>query len=262
LFRVIDKDGGGTLDEREFSEYYVWSQKQGFGSNPAGGAHGGAAAAGTPGRYNWVQVPGNLTKVSACGPHVWGVNAAEDIWRLEGAAWTQAPGKAVHISVGGDGTTIALSNAGEVYHWTGAGWNQLPGSLTVASVATANCIWGVNSEGKIWFWNGQGWNQIDGVASHISVGNDGVVWCTNPAGEIYRRAGPTGTWERVPGSLAVVSCFDANSVIGTNAAGEIWAWTGSAWVQGPGSAKYISMGGAGHSAVWCVTPTGDVYKHQ
>jgi hypothetical protein len=256
LFRVIDKDGGGTVDEREFCEYYVWAQKAGFGVG------GGAAAGGPPQvAFRWNKVDGALARISVAGNHVWGVNAEGNIWTMGAHGWTQIPGSASDISVSSDGTVWCVTPTGDIYRWVNNNWTQVPGSLTRVSVAGPNNVWGVNKANEIYNWNGSQWNKIDGMASYVSVGEDGCAWVINAAGEIYRRNGPAGQWERVPGSLASVSVFNATSVVGCNAAGEIWVWTGSNWQQAPGSAKFVGVGANLNASVWAVTPTGEVYRH-
>jgi len=276
LFKAIDKDGGGTIDEREFTEYYVWAQKKGYGQSAGGNntgmfqpgqhsmAHGAAfLGMGAPtNQFQWNKVEGNLVKISAAGQNICGINADGQIWKFTGQGWTAVPGTATHVACGSDGSTWCITPSEEIYRWSPAGsWEQVPGTLTVISVSNAMNVWGCNKLNEIYNWNGSMWNKIDGVGKYISVGDDGSVWVVNPAGEIWRRPGVQGSWEQVQGSLVTVSVFNQNSVVGTNAEGQIWAWTGAGWTQSGGSAKSISVASALNNNVWAVTPTNEIYRH-
>jgi len=95
------------------------------------------------------------------------------------------------------------------------------------------------------------------------VGVDDTVWCVNKAQEIYYRSGPNGSWTKAPGALICVSCYDARSVVGTNAQHEIFAWNGSSWNKAPtiGALKHISTAASGNAIVWGANIRGEVWKH-
>lgn len=211
-------------------------------------------------QLNWQKVDGQLAKVSVGGGNVWGLNAAGDIWRFNGLGWDKIDGKATHISAAADGSVFCVNEADNIWRWTGFGWEPVPGALSCISVGSAQHIWGCNRAGEIYYWAGSGWNKVDGACKQLSVGEDGTVWCVTATGEIYWRAGAFGQWMKAEGQLAVVSCLNAQSVIGVNAAGEIWAWNGQGWVQVNGSCSHISSGGHGNSRVWCCNAAGEIYR--
>jgi hypothetical protein len=142
-------------------------------------------------------------------------------------------------------------------------WEKLPGALTYVSCASRDVIWGVNRAQEIWHWNGHDWNKKDGRAIQISVGVDGTVWCVNSSYEAFYRDGPHGQWNKAPGSLVVVSCYDSRSVVGVNSAGEIWSWSGSNWNRAHnGNLRHISVGSSCNSIVWGVNSSNEVFKHE
>jgi len=148
-----------------------------------------------------------------------------------------------------------------VFSWDGHGWDKMPGALTCVSVGSAHHIWGVNREQQIWFWAGGSWQLTDGAAVQLSVGEDGTVACINSSGEVFRRFGSQGHWEKLPGNLKVVSVHNAQSIIGNNNAGEVWALANGDWVRMPGTTTHISTGGSGNSKVWGVNASGEVWRH-
>lgn len=66
-------------------------------------------------------------------------------------------GRAVHLSVGRDGTCWCVNGNDEIYRWTGAGWALVDGKLMNISVYNANTVIGCNRSGEIWRWTENGW---------------------------------------------------------------------------------------------------------
>jgi hypothetical protein len=159
-------------------------------------------------------IAGALKDVSAGeNDTVWGVNAADDIYRRNGNAWTHIPGKLMQVS------------AGDATH-----------------------VWGVNASHGIYRRNGNAWTHIPGPAlKYVTVASDGTVWGVDTADDIYRRDG--NAWTHIPGKLMQVSAGDATHVWGVNASHGIYRRNGNAWTHIPGPAlKYVTV--AGDGTVW------------
>merc|ERR1711934_508049 len=155
-----------------------------------------------------------------------------------------------------------MGSADEVYSWDGSNWQRMPGALTDVSVVAPNLVWGVNRGQEIFHWDGSNWHKVDGAAVNISVGKDGTVWCINKDQDIFFRYGPQGHWDKVDGKLVHVSCFDRNTVIGNNAAHEIFSWhEGSGWQKNAGATTCISVGKKNYKKVWGVNAGQDIWSH-
>ncbi|MCK6211640.1 hypothetical protein KZX45_13910 [Georgenia sp. EYE_87] len=168
----------------------------------------------------WEQMPGALAQVSS-GSEVWGVNAEDEIYRWNGSSWTQVSGALKHVSVGDDGTVWGVNAEDEIYRWNGSSWTQVSGALKQISVADTSTVWGVNAEDEIYRWNGSSWTQVSGALKHVSVAADGSVVGVNADDKIYRYLGDS-QWEQLPGSLKQVSASSAAVQWGVNHEDEIF----------------------------------------
>lgn len=112
------------------------------------------AGVGLPGDVLWgdriSQVDGKLRQISVGNAdNVWGVNAANQIFRWDGRTWIQVPGVLKQVSVGSDGSVWGLNPNGEIFRWTGGTWERIQGGLDHISVADSGLVWGVNLNGVV-----------------------------------------------------------------------------------------------------------------
>jgi hypothetical protein len=204
----------------------------------------------------WLPIQGALKYVSAAADGaVWGVNAADNIYRWNGSGWTQVPGALKQISVGSTGLVWGVNAADKIYRWNGSSWTQVSGALKHVSVAADGAVWGVNAADKIYRWNGSSWTQVPGALKQLSVGSASAIWGVNAADNIYRWNG--SSWTQVPGALKHVSVAADGAVWGVNAADNIYRRTGSSWTQVPGALKQVSVSNA--SNVWGVNSADTIY---
>jgi hypothetical protein len=66
-------------------------------------------------------VDGLLTDVSV-GRQVWGVNAANEIFRRDGQSWTKLPGLLTVISAADDGTVYGRNSTDNIFRWENNNW--------------------------------------------------------------------------------------------------------------------------------------------
>merc|ERR1712176_1455023 len=149
----------------------------------------------------WSQIPGGLRVISKGKSGVWGVNANQNIYKLntDGKSWTMIAGGLTQVA---SGAGVWVVNAGnDIYYRTetrgdpnsaGAGWIQVPGKLKwIAS--GKDIVVGVNANNDIFYRDGVSdaaptgtkWVKINGKLSQIDVYDDEVVG-TNPAQNIFR----------------------------------------------------------------------------
>src|SRR5690554_4049768 len=99
-------------------------------------------------------------------------------------AWMPVPGALKHVSVAADGTVWGVNAADQIYRRDGNAWTRISGALKQVSVGSASQVWGVNAADKIYRWNGSSWTQVSGALKHVSVAADGTVWGVNAADQI------------------------------------------------------------------------------
>jgi hypothetical protein len=136
------------------------------------------------------------------------------------SAWQQIAGALKQVSVAADGTVWGVNAADDIFRRSGDKWQRVPGALKQVSAGSASSIWGVNSSDKILRWNGSSWTQVAGALKHVSVAADGTVWGVNAADKIFVRL--PDKWQQVAGALKQVSTGGESLVWGVNASNKIY----------------------------------------
>jgi len=208
-------------------------------------------------------VIGACTVISSNGHEDWCVNAGQEIFhRVKGGGWQKMPGAAVNISVGHDGTCWCLNSAQQIWRWQGNNWVSVPGAAVSVGVGSAQDVWVTNAGQEIFHCPGNGqWTKIDGAATHISCGKDGTALCINAQQNIFKRNGPHGRWEQLPGAAVQGDVYDNNTFAVVNKADEIFAWQHGNWVKQPGAAKHVSVGRDNYHHVTCANRGNGIFRH-
>jgi hypothetical protein len=189
---------------------------------------------------SWTHISGKLRDITTSydGSLTYGINAAGHIFLrhfklLEEASgllrWIQVSGPhhyvaaestPLRISVGGpnnDGNRVWMTDTvGRVFLKKGTSdWVRIsyPGTHCIAisvNSRDAKHVWAIDKSRKIYYRNGDdgAWQGMDGEGGlEISVGWDGNdVWMTEKhPGKIQHRAGTSGVWNVIPGSLSYIS---------------------------------------------------------
>ncbi|XP_076147561.1 fish-egg lectin-like [Alosa pseudoharengus] len=172
---------------------------------------------------------GKLKHVTVGPAGVWGVNSANNIYKLVAAKWVQlifrcGPRQLKQIDAGGDQFVSGASHLDDslclpmdsTIGYIGANspvdWVSLGGKLKYYSCGPYSC-WGVSSKDEIFMRKKVnsthcqgvgGWQHIAGSLSMIEVGGDGSVYGVNSIGNVYRRdftsdCHPEGEgWTQIP----------------------------------------------------------------
>ena len=110
-------------------------------------------------------------------------------------------------------------------------WNTIDGLLKQVSVGEYE-VWGVNMNDDIYMSTVPFtyWRSVWGKLKNVSVGKY-YVYGVNAAEVVYRCRSPcTGSWERLPGSLAQISAsLEDESVFGVTSANELNKWVDGGW---------------------------------
>jgi hypothetical protein len=140
------------------------------------------------------------------------------------------------ISIGQSGTMFALTSGGHIYSFnpTSRNFDLQAGSMTL---------------------------------NQISVGDGPTVWGTKLNGQVYSYDVVSNVWTLRPGTLSQVSVSpDGLHIWGVNSTHSIYNWNGSAWIQIPGSAKYIAAGNntylGNYLAARIIGTDDKIYKYQ
>jgi len=182
---------------------------------------------------------GYLTHISVGGNQVWGVNSANQIWRLtrsgEGySSWAHIGGEfgLMDVSVSPNNHVWGVSSGHAIYrygltggegeerHW---GFQHVAGALKQISSGPSG-VWGVNRNDMIYYRSGtqgdngamgEGWIMIPGRLSYV-VSGTGWIYGVNSAGVVWKRSVPSenpteGHWYRLPGQMSEVGVYGATA---------------------------------------------------
>lgn len=183
----------------------------------------------------WAPMPGIGTEISADDQgNPWIVNSDQEIFRWQGGAFQQVPGRANDIAAGG-GKVYAIGS-----RRAGSGFD-------------------------IWRWDGgRSWNMLPGAAVRIASNNHGDPWVVSENRGIFAWVG--GRWEQIPGHATDIACGGPETfVIGVDSVpggSGIYQFhpdqPNRLWQNVGGGAFRIAVGSNGRP--WVVTNEGNIYK--
>lgn len=232
----------------------------------------------------WDRVDGALAYVSiGSATNIWGVNQQGNVWQWNGSTWVRRPGVLVNISAAADGTVVGVNPVGMPFRWNGSDWDRMPGLLATISAGSSTRIWGIGTKNEDWpasdrrlfRWDpvaknwvleslgqtGTGLGTILAPFSSVSVDAEGDLWVTISYGKgpyIYFRPAGASAFIPIEGNLTQVSVGSAQYVMGVNASGNIWRWTGNTWRQVPGALKWVSV--ARDGTAWGVNASQNIFR--
>ena len=111
----------------------------------------------------WVRIPGTLSNITASGKgYIWGVQSDEAIYRCRKPCvtgkWTRVPGELKQVAAD-DKYVWGVNNANQIYKmpvdgsgvWTEAEASKRGGRLTWVSPSAPNYVWGVGTNKKLYY---------------------------------------------------------------------------------------------------------------
>ena len=98
----------------------------------------------------WTLIPGVLKQIDhGLTPEVWGVNAANLIFRInEDKKWIRIAGSLKHVTTGEAGVW-GVNKDDNIFFRTGLTWRRIPGKLKQIDSGTSLIVYGVNSKDDI-----------------------------------------------------------------------------------------------------------------
>jgi virginiamycin B lyase len=122
-------------------------------------------------------------------------------------------------------------------------------------------VWGVNASQQIFYLEPgtTSWHYVAGALVDVSVAQDGTVVGVNAAGQIWQYQ--SGNWSYIPGTLTEISAGSATDIWGVNAAQQIYRYnqSSSSWTQIPGALVEVSA--ASDGTVWGVNASGQIWSY-
>jgi hypothetical protein len=102
-------------------------------------------------RFDWTKRPGGLVRIAGNVPHLWGINASNQVLRFGSKGWEVMTGSATEIAVGANGTVYVIGTDRIAYRWDGAAWVKHPSaSLSSISVDGTGVPYAVTATGEIY----------------------------------------------------------------------------------------------------------------
>ncbi|XP_063292051.1 fish-egg lectin-like [Pelobates fuscus] len=225
-------------------------------------------------------VPGKLKQIDAGAGQIYGVNDADDIFRLNGNTWVQVPGKLIHVSVGPSGVWGANRQNG-IFKIQDGTWVQVAGALKQVDAGGNVFLGGVNNADNIYCLSqdltlSKGTSlpfiQLDGRLKYYSCGRYSC-WGVNSNNDIFYRLNVSpndckgSEWRQVDGNMIMVEVATDGSVYGINTIGNVYKRNGVSF-SNPGGTEWSLLNVYGpfkhvsydSGLLWLLNSEGNIFK--
>ncbi|MBX2832899.1 MAG: hypothetical protein KTR23_17375 [Rhodospirillales bacterium] len=165
--------------------------------------------------------------------------------RSTSVIWTRLPGKAVDISINSLGQAYAVAPNGTPWRWDAIEqrWRKMSGDFVRISAAVGNRPWAVNAEGVVFRYNGLWWENKDTDVADVAADALGNVYIAKVSGEIKKWNPLRSEWRPMEGQAHRIALDMAGNPWGVTRDGHITAFDGKIWIEMPGRAIDIAIGG-------------------
>ncbi|MCB9492724.1 MAG: hypothetical protein H6679_00440 [Epsilonproteobacteria bacterium] len=134
--------------------------------------------------------------------NIWGLNKTNKVaYQLTQKGWNSRAENIIDVSVGDDGTTVAVNSTNDVYTYENNAWNQMKNiKLSSIGVDNRNDMFGSFFNEKtgvvdIYHYQQNSWTRLRNVEQNIDVlglarisASNGVIFATDVFGNIYTNA--------------------------------------------------------------------------
>jgi hypothetical protein len=195
------------------------------------------------------------------------VPGGQAIFRWEGDQWRKVDGGARKIAVDGNGNPWIIDSDNNILQWVNQAWTRRPGKaidIAIGPQGGVFCIGqkGADGNGDIFEWKGNSnWANVGGRAVHIAVDHRSLPWVINVQNQVWRH--DSRRFVQIPGSAIDIAIGGSGAVwvISTDPVGpdnRIVVWNGTGWTPVDGGAKVIAVGP--NSLPWVAQAGGLIYQ--
>jgi peptidoglycan hydrolase-like protein with peptidoglycan-binding domain len=155
------------------------------------------------------------------------------VWRLENNWWSILEGQGALRIASNGGTPWIVQDDGDIFQWNWGtlSWSQRPGCAIDVAVGGDNSVWVIGCNqgvagNRIYKWNGNSWdadfNDVGGVRITVgprAPGGEHHPWVVRSDGHVIRRNSGnifTGAWHFLPGPTTL------GTDIAASPAGNVW----------------------------------------
>lgn len=166
-----------------------------------------------------------------------------------GTNWTRMSGAAVDISINADGQAYVVAPDGTPWRWDKVEqrWRRMSGNFVRITAAEGNRPWTINKEGVVFRYNGLWWENKDTDVADVAADTNGNVYIAKTDGTIKKWYPLRNEWRPFIGPkggpvkrIAVAPDGKLWTVLND---GRIRSFDGKSWVDYPGWARDIALGG-------------------
>lgn len=169
--------------------------------------------------------------------------------------WTQVPGKASEIAIGGDQVWAlgvdTVPGGHSIFRYNGKGWDKIPGGASAIAVDSDGVPWVCQDNYDVYQRLGNEWSKVPGKAFQVAIGGEQVYVLGTDHTEggygIYRWA--RGAWEKLPGAGVTIAADSDGVPWVCNESNDIYRRVQNSWEKMPGKATQIAIG---EETVWAI----------
>ncbi|TXT35998.1 MAG: hypothetical protein FD135_4574, partial [Comamonadaceae bacterium] len=211
----------------------------------------------------------------------WLLYPSGQLWRWNGQHWAEVARVQEglrQVSVGLDGTVVALNNQGHLRVRRASSGQWEPGASTIERLGIQASTLAVGPQGRLWLIDTQGelfaelssqaeeakpavapalftrlltWRQVGGQSLAVSLGADGSAFSLAQNGAVWQWKGED-QWSLVNGQFQALAAGVKGTAWGLDARQHVFALNKGQWLELPGLARAIAAGQ--NNTVWAITP--------
>lgn len=198
-----------------------------------------------------------------------------------------ASGAGARLDVGPTGVPWVVASDGTIWRKSSSSassgsWSQLPGCAQDIGVGGDGTAWiigcGAGPDGALYAWNGSSWvvDSASGEGIRVTVGPTGIPWVLNSDTSIWRKSSnspSSGSWSQLSGGGYDIGLSDGNYawLIGTDAnedGFDIYTWNEqAAFGTAPARSEWLLKEGGGvqtdvgpNGRPWVVAADGGIWR--
>ncbi len=169
--------------------------------------------------------------------------AAQDT--TKSITWTRLSGTAVDISINSQGQAYAVAPDGTPWRWDALEqrWRKMSGDFVRITAAEGNRPWAINAGGVVFRYNGLWWENKDTNVVDVAGDALGNVYIAKASGEIKKWNPLRSEWRTLEGTAYRIALDMAGNPWVVTRDRRIRAFDGKGWIEMPGRALDIAIGG-------------------
>lgn len=163
----------------------------------------------------------------------------------ETVTWTRLLGTAVDISINIEGQAYVTAPDGTPWRWDQVElrWRRMSGNFVRITAAEGNRPWAIDKKGVVYRYNGLWWENKDTDVVDVAADTHGNIYITKTDRSLHKWYALRSEWRPFKGTAKHIALSPEGQLWVVTDKGRIRLFDGTSWVDLPGRAHDIALGG-------------------